>query len=222
MREKTALVTGAARGIGAAISDRFRKLGARVLDPSRNDLDLSSDVSVDGFLSRLGEPIDILVNNAGINIPAGLSDITKEAMDDTLRTNLIGPIHLIRGVVPGMKERRYGRILNISSIWSLVSRDRRLAYGVSKSALNGLTRNLAVELAPFEILVNAIAPGFLDTEMTRRNISEQELEEIRKRIPLLRLGTPEEIAWIAGFLCSRQNGYITGQVIVADGGYTCL
>ena len=222
MEGRTALVTGASRGIGAAIADRLRQGGARVLTPSRGDLDLSSDASTDDYLTRLVEPVDILINNAGINIAAGVLDVVDRNIRDTIQTNLVAPLHLIRGLAFGMAERRYGRILNISSIWSVVSRRQRLTYTVSKSALDGLTRAIAVELAAFGILVNSIAPGYVDTEMTRRNNTPEEMNDIRAKIPLGRLADPPDIAEVAAFLCSAKNAYITGQTIIVDGGYTCL
>jgi 3-oxoacyl-[acyl-carrier protein] reductase len=121
-----------------------------------------------------------------------------------------------------MMERRYGRIVNISSIWSVVSKPRRITYSASKSGLNGLTRTLAVELAPHNILVNAVAPGFVLTEMTRQNNTEADLDAICRTIPAQRLAQPEEIAEVVAFLCSEANSYLTGQTLLVDGGFTCL
>jgi 3-oxoacyl-[acyl-carrier protein] reductase len=219
---KTALVTGASRGIGEGIARKFREEGAKVLAPARNEMDLSTPEAIDAFLSRLDVPVDILVNNAGINIPGNLQEISEPDLRETFRCNLDAPIRLAQGLAPGMKERRYGRIVNISSVWSVVCRDSRLAYTASKAALNGVTRALAIELAPSGILVNAVAPGYVDTEMTRRNNTPQEIERVRARIPLGRLSRPEEIAELVAFLASERNSCVTGQVIVADGGYTCL
>jgi 3-oxoacyl-[acyl-carrier protein] reductase len=120
-----------------------------------------------------------------------------------------------------MKSNRYGRIVNISSIWSVVAKEGRLAYTASKSALNGATRTLAVELGEHGILVNTIAPGYVNTELTSQNNSSEQLRLIRNNIPLKRLAEPNEIAQIAAFLCSEKNSYMTGQVLVADGGYVC-
>lgn len=221
MKGRTALITGASRGIGAAIAARFRAEGARVLAPTRTEMDLASEASIDAYASSLKEPVDILVNNAGINLLGGVGEIPQGRFQEVLQTNLVAPLRLAGALVPAMKSRRYGRILNISSIWSLVSRERRVAYTASKAAVNGLTRSLALELAPHGVLVNALAPGYVDTDLTRKNNSDQELKEIAKAIPLGRLGSPEELAECAVFLCSQKNSYITGQVLVADGGYTC-
>lgn len=220
MNGRTALITGGSRGIGAAIAERFRQAGAQVLTPSRNDLDLFSDASIDGWLARLGSPVDILVNCAGINRLAGVADLSDDDLRDTLQVNLLAPLRLARGLCAGMKSLGYGRILNISSVWSVVYRESRLPYAISKSGINGMTRALAVELAPHGILVNGLAPGYIATDMTIRNNSPEEIDSIRTKIPTGRLGTPEEIAEIAAFLCSAANGLITGQTILADGGYT--
>ena len=222
MKERTALVTGASRGIGAAIADRFRKAGALVLAPSRAEMDLRTTDSVNAYLSRIGASVDILVNNAGINLLGSIREVLDRDLEETMRTNLVAPLLLARGVVGGMMERGYGRIVNIGSIWGVVSRKRRVAYTVTKTGLNGLTRALAVELAPRGILVNTVAPGYVNTELTRKNNTEQELAAIRENIPLRRLGEPGEIAEVVAYLCSGKNSYITGQTIIVDGGYTCL
>jgi NAD(P)-dependent dehydrogenase (short-subunit alcohol dehydrogenase family) len=219
--QKTALVTGASRGLGKAFGERLAKDGMRVLMPSRQQLDLLSNTSIDKYLSSLKEPIDVLVNNAGINRlgPAIFSDADLE---DTLQVNLVGPTRLTRGLVPSMIERQYGRIVNISSVWSIVARPGRITYATSKAGLNGYTRSLAVELAPHNILVNAVAPGYVNTELTRQNNSERDLQLIRETIPMKRLAEPVEIARLVSFLCSEENSYMTGQCLVIDGGYTCL
>lgn len=221
MIQRTALVTGASRGIGKAIADQLRRDGVRLLVPSRRELDLLSDHSVDLFLRALDEPVDILVNDAGINRLGDFTAYTDSDLEDTMRTNLVAPIRLARGLIPGMIDRKYGRIMNISSIWSVVSKPGRLAYSVSKSGLNAFTRSLAVEVARYNILVNAVAPGYVNTELTRQNNTEQDIQNISKMIPIQRLAEPEEIARLVAFLCSEQNTYLTGQCLFIDGGYTC-
>jgi NAD(P)-dependent dehydrogenase (short-subunit alcohol dehydrogenase family) len=217
----TALITGASRGIGAAIAARLQGEGIRVLSPLSNDLDLSSSVSIDRYLSTLTQPIDILINNAGINRLGSIDEISSTDFEDVIQINLLGHFRLTQGLVKGMKARRYGRIVNISSIWSLVSRERRMAYSATKAAINGLTRAQALELAPYNILVNALAPGYVNTDLTKKNNTSVELEAIATQIPLGRLAEPSEIAECVAFLCSPKNSYITGQVIAIDGGYLC-
>lgn len=218
---RTALITGASRGIGAAIAARLQADGLVVLSPSSEALDLSSTVSIDTYLSQLTDPIDILVNNAGINRLGSIDEISGKDFEEVIQVNLLGHFQLTQGLVKGMKARRYGRIVNISSIWSLVSRERRVTYSAAKAGLNGLTRALALELAPYHILVNAVAPGYINTELTKKNNPPEALERIAGEIPLGRLGEPSEIAECVAFLCSPKNSYMTGQVIVLDGGYLC-
>jgi 3-oxoacyl-[acyl-carrier protein] reductase len=221
VKNLNALVTGASRGIGAAIAKRMCAANINVLTPSRRQLDLSSNESIDAFLSRLDVPIDILINNAGINIIAHVIEVSDQNIKNTLQVNLVAPLRLIRGIIPQMMQNRFGRIVNISSIWGMVSKPGRVTYSVSKTGLNGLTRTLALELAPYNILVNAVAPGYTNTELTKMNNTDDQIEEIKKLIPLGRLAEPEEIAEVVYFLCSEANRYITGQVILADGGFSC-
>lgn len=218
----TALVTGGSRGIGAAIAQRLADDGFSVIAPTRAEMDLGSNASIDAYTSSLTQAIDVLVNVAGINRIATLPEISSQDMEDTLQTNLIAPFRLIRAVAPQLMENRFGRIVNVSSIWSLVGKTGRVSYAMSKAGINGMTRSLAVELAPFNILINAVAPGYVLTDLTRHNNSETELREICKGIPLQRMAEPTEIADVVAFLCSDRNSYMTGQTIVVDGGYTCL
>ncbi len=218
----SALVTGGSAGIGLAVAKRLKAEGIDVITPTRRDMDLLSDASIDAYLKSLSRPVDILINNAGVNIIAPLADITDDYMRETIQINLLAPFRLARALAPGMAERSYGRIVNISSIWAYVSKPGRLTYATAKSGLQGMTRTLAVELAPYNVLVNAIAPGFVNTEMTRRNNTREQIEAIEKNIPAGRLAEPEEIAEATAFLASEKNSYITGQTILVDGGFTCL
>jgi 3-oxoacyl-[acyl-carrier protein] reductase len=222
MKGRTALVTGGSRGIGKAIAEAFRAEGANVLAPSRAELDLASDASIDAWLAGHKAQVEILVNDAGINPLGSAEDYADADLDAVLQVNLKAPMRLLRGLLPGMRERGYGRVVNISSVWSLVSKPRRFAYSSVKAAVNGMTRAAAVECARYGVLVNAIAPGYVNTELTRKNNSETEIKAIAEGIPARRLAEPAEIAAVAAFLASSRNSYITGQTIVADGGYTCL
>lgn len=221
MKGRTALITGGSRGIGLAIAKKFKELGAKVSTPTRSEMDLSSDDSVDNYLNSLEEPVDILINNAGINPLADVTEISDGDIESTLQINLVSPMRLVRGIIPSMIKRKYGRIINISSIWGSISKPRRLAYSASKSGINGVTRALAVELSQYNILVNAVAPGFVNTELTRQNNSDDEIKAIAEAIPLRRLAEPEEIAEVVAFLSSEKNSFISGQVIIADGGFSC-
>lgn len=218
----TALVTGGSRGIGYTIAKKLTSKGWNVLAPTRRELDLLSNVSIDNYLANLNSRVDVIVNNAGINPVAEVSNIKDSDIDDTIQINLVAPLRIIRGLVPAMIENQYGRIVNISSIWSTVSKPGRTVYSASKSGLNGITRTMAVELAKNNILINSVAPGFVNTELTRQNNTYNDIQLIEKSIPMQRLAEPEEIAELVYFLVSNANTYITGQTIVIDGGFTCL
>lgn len=221
MNERIALVTGSSRGIGFAIAQRLRESGIYVLTPSRKDMDLRDSLSIDKYINSFDKPIDILINNAGVNYLGSISEIEQHVIHDTLQINLIAPLYLIKLLTDSMKKRQYGRIVNLSSIWSLVSKERRITYSASKAAINGITRALAIELASFNVLVNAVAPGYVNTDLTKQNNTTEQLEEIKKTIPIGRLAEPIEIAELVTFLCSEKNSYITGQTIFIDGGYLC-
>ena len=221
MKGRVALITGASRGIGTATAKLFKKAGASVLTPSRSEMDLSDNSSIERYIFSVEGSIDILVNNAGVNFLAGLEELDQEVLGQTLQINLVAPLILTQLVAEKMKANHYGRIVNISSIWSVVAKERRLAYTASKSAMNGVTRTLAIELGEHGILVNAIAPGYVNTELTSQNNSPEQIRLISNNIPLQRLAEPEEIAELAVFLCSEKNSYMTGQVLVVDGGYVC-
>lgn len=222
MKESIALITGASRGIGKEIAALMMENGVKVIMPTRSEMDLQSDKSIDHYLKNIPYPIDILVNNAGINRIELFQDLSDADFFDTLQINLIAPIQITRRIVPRMIDKHFGRIVNISSIWSLISKPGRLSYSVSKNGLNGFTRALAIEVAPFNVLVNTVAPGFVNTDLTRQNNSPEDIKAICRNIPIGRLVEPEEIARFVVFLCSENNSYITGQCLVIDGGFTCL
>jgi len=220
---RLALVTGGSRGIGKAISQELSLGGYTVLTPPRTELDLSASVSIQSYLDRLGDrAIDCLVNNAGINELGRLGSLSESAWQAMLQINLTAPLMLCQGLMPGMKSRKWGRIVNISSIWSELGREARGGYAATKSAINGLTRAAAVEGAPYQVLVNAVAPGYIATELTFKNNSPAEIAGIEGRIPAGRLGQPEEIARMVRFLCSPENTYLTGQVLTIDGGFSIV
>lgn len=221
MRGRVALITGGSRGIGETIAEHFRGLGATVLTPGRADMDLTNLKSVRQYVGRLATPVDILVNNAGVNPLGGVGELTDEDLLLTLQVNLAAPILLASLLAEGMRQRGYGRIVNLSSIWSFVSKERRIGYSASKAGINGVTRTLAIELAPFGVLVNAVAPGYVNTEMTSQNNTPEQLDAIRHLIPQARLAEPKEIAEVVAFLCSEKNSYVTGQTLAVDGGYLC-
>jgi len=215
-------VTGGARGIGSAIADRFRQNGYSVLTPPRSELDLSDLSAVRAFASsEAASDVDILVNNAGENKPLRLDEIEPEDLQRILTVNVAAAFLLARYLGVRMAERGWGRIVNISSVYSLVSRERRSMYSTSKSALNGMTRALAVELGPRNVLANAVCPGFVDTDLTRQNNTPEEITKLCELVPLRRLATVQEVADFAYYLGSENNTYITGQTLAIDGGFLC-
>jgi 3-oxoacyl-[acyl-carrier protein] reductase len=183
-------------------------------------MDLSSNESIDRYCASIG-PVDILVNNAGINPLAAAGEFTDTDLEATMQINLVAPMRLVRALSPSMASHGYGRIVNISSIWSGVSKPSRFVYSTTKSGINGMTRALAVEISGCGVLVNAVAPGFVNTELTRQNNSDEALQAIAGTIPAGRLAEPAEIAEVVAFLCSARNSYLTGQTIFVDGGFTC-
>jgi 3-oxoacyl-[acyl-carrier protein] reductase len=217
---RRALVTGGSRGIGAAIVQALQDDGVEVVAPLRGEMDLSDTASIQGYLAG-GPAFDILVNNAGINVLNEMGKIESDDWARMIQVNLTAPLELIQGVSPGMRERGWGRIVNVSSIFSLVTREWRGAYSAVKSGLNVLTRTAAVELAPYGVTVNAVCPGYVETDLTRKNNTPEQIAQIAQTIPARRLAQPAEIARLVAFLCGEENTYLTGQTVVADGGFTC-
>jgi 3-oxoacyl-[acyl-carrier protein] reductase len=219
---RTVFLTGGARGIGAAIREELVTAGYAVISPSREELDLASKGSVEAYLNDHSDiAVDVLINNAGMNVPEKISEISWDTWNETLQTNLGSAVRLIQFLAPGMSSRGYGRILNTSSILGLVTKEGRAAYSMTKAALNALTRSAALEFGAGGVLVNSLAPGYVDTELTRKNNSPEALASVIRSIPLGRMADPNELARVAGFLVSDQNTYLTGQTIVVDGGFTC-
>jgi len=240
---KTALITGATRGIGRAISDTFLDVGAKVILTGTNqdeiDLlnaqneyssvkwmvaDFSTLESIDAFLEYLKKigTIDICVNNAGINIIKPYEECSADEYQQLININLTAPFSLTQQLLPDMKNRGFGRIVNIASIWSKISKPGRSLYAISKTGLMGFTRSLAVEHAAENILVNAVSPGFTLTELTAQSLSADEMKSLSEQIPVGRFAEPNEIAQTVLFLCSEMNTYLTGQNIVVDGGFTIV
>ena len=230
---RRALVTGGTRGIGAAIASRLRADGAEVTATgSRADgaapegcsyrgVDLADRAATEAFAAELAEEgFSILVNNAGINRIAPFAEIEEEDFDRIHTVNVRAPFLLSRAVVPGMRRAGWGRIVNISSVFGTISKEHRGAYSASKFALDGMTAALAAEVARDGILANCVAPGFVDTELTREILGEQGKAELAARVPVGRLAAPEEIAALVAWLAGPENTYVSGQNILIDGGFS--
>ena len=217
--QKTVLVTGSSRGIGLGIAQHFENLGYQMLMPSRRELDLENEISIETYMTQNALEIDVLINNAGFNEPCCIEEMDWTTWQKTLMINVSACMLLAKAVFPHMKIQKWGRIINISSCFSLVTKEGRTAYTTSKSALNGLTKSLALEGAADGILVNAVCPGFVDTDMLTQNNSKNQIEEIVKSIPMGRVAQTEEISHLISWLASNENTYLTGQTLVADGGF---
>jgi 2-deoxy-D-gluconate 3-dehydrogenase len=222
---RRAIVTGASRGLGAAMADALEQAGASVVRVARGgNVDISADLAdrgaVDTILAGAGEA-DILVNNAGIIRRAALLDYTDEDWDAVLEVNLRSVFTLSRNFARRLAERKSaGRIINIASMLSFQGGIRVPAYTATKSALLGLTRAMANELAPLHINVNAIAPGYMATDNTRALRDDpQRNAEILARIPAARWGTPEDLAGAVVYLASPASTYVHGTVLTVDGGW---
>jgi 3-oxoacyl-[acyl-carrier protein] reductase len=247
-QEHVALVTGGARGIGRAIVRRLAREGAAVCinyvqhadaagalraeleaDGARVTCvaaDVSDEAAVEAMVGRVSNelgPISILINNAGVSYQATLETYDREAVERMRQVNADGVIHTTRAVMRGMRERHYGRIVNVASNAGIgTSLPGNAFYAASKAEALILTRRFAMELGPHAITVNAVAPGFVETEMSRRDRSKTEWDAVTQRISALtilgRVGRPEDIANAVAFLASPDAGWITAQVLTVDGG----
>ena len=235
---KVALVTGGSRGIGKSIVSRLHAAGAKVAIVARDEARVkaaaaelgeraagfAADVADSGAVGKVVDavekalgPIDILVNNAGVTRDGLLVRMSDADWDVVLDTNLTAAFNTMKSVTRGMMKRRWGRVINITSVVGLTGNAGQANYAASKAGLIGLTKSVAKELASRNILVNAIAPGFVDTDMVS-DLSEDTRKQLLARIPLGRAGTGDDIAAAVVFLASDQASYITGQVLVVDGG----
>jgi 3-oxoacyl-[acyl-carrier protein] reductase len=235
---KTALVTGSTRGIGRAIAETLAGAGARVAVVGRDvvraeevaktlgngavgfSCDVADIASVNALVENVEKAfgtIDILVNNAGLTRDNILFRIKDDDWDAVLDANLRGAFVAIRAVSRGMMKRRWGRIINIASVVGITGNKGQSNYAASKAGLIGLTKSVAKELASRNILINAVAPGFIETDMTAA-MTHEARTAMASQIPLERLGTPADIAAMVAFLASDHASYITGQVLVVDGG----
>ncbi len=240
---QVAMVTGASRGLGKAVAISLARNGAKVACVARDRQKLGETVSeitqaggeaealacdvkdrasvgklVDDIVKKW-ERLDILVNNAGVTRDTLLPGMSDEEWDDVILTNLTGAFLFARAVSLHMMRARYGRIINMSSVSGIVGAAGQTNYSASKAGLMGLTRSLSRELAGRKVTINAVAPGYIESDMTK-TLGDVVIQEAKKRIPAKRLGTPEDVAAAVLYLASPAASYVTGQVLVVDGGMT--
>lgn len=242
LKGKTAIVTGAARGIGKAIAIKLASLGANIVLNYRSSEEEAIKVEeqikefgvevlrVKGDISKLTEvenlinaskgkfgTIDIMVNNAGITKDTLILRMKEEDFDSVIDVNLKGVFNCLKTITPVMVKQKSGKIINLSSVVGIIGNAGQVNYSASKAGVIGMTKSLAKEVGSRGITVNAVAPGFIETDMTEE-LSDKLKEEAKKALPLKRLGKPEDVANLVAFLASDESNYITGQVINVDGG----
>lgn len=239
--KQTVLITGGTRGIGAALAKKVLELGGECIITGTQSYDkwqssesyfscegleyvqldfLSENLEqqIEGKIIQKYSNIHACINNAGINKLDDISDVDEATLSNIYKVNLLAPALITAKVSGLMKSNNYGKIINISSVFGLISKPGRSTYSATKSGLIGQTKAVALDLAPFDILVNAVCPGFIDTELTRKILGLDGIKHITKRIPLGRLARAEELVPIILFLVSSLNSYITGSVVTIDGG----
>ena len=227
------LITGGTRGIGYAIANAFLEQEAEVhLTGTReggkgphgsiyHSCDFSNSENLENLCDKIQRiNVEVLINKAGINKTGAFAELSPEDFLRIQQVNLYSPFRLIQTVLPEMTSKRWGRIVNITSIFSIVGKEFRAPYSASKFGMDGMTASLAAEVAESGVLVNSVAPGFIDTELTRKVLGEQGMQEMATKVPIRRMGKPEEVACLILWLASNENTFVSAQNIAIDGGFT--
>ena len=227
-KKRKVLLTGATGSLGAALAKKFIKdkfeLVTTSLSPnSESDVHFICDLADPIQLTLLCQEIqklriDIVINNAGINVVQPFQEVSRLEIEQSLQINLVAPMLLTQAALPNMLANSWGRVVNVGSILGQISRPGRSNYSTSKAGLAGFTRALSAEFAGRGITSNYVAPGYLESKLTRKNLNQVEIQKILERIPLNRLGSTDEVADLIKFLCSEDASFISGQVMTIDGG----
>ena len=213
------LVLGGHGDIGAAICTRFTEAGHHVIGTSHAELDLADTNSIDAWLAKPRPSFGVLVHSAGLNLPRSFEELTDDELSRSFGVNVTGFLRVLRHILPDIIAAK-GQIVAISSLYGFLARAKRVAYTASKHALIGSVQALALELAPKGVRINAVTPGYIDTRMTRTNLSPETIAQLTSFIPAGHMGIPRDIAEVVHFLCSPASRYINGQDIVVDGGFS--
>jgi 3-oxoacyl-[acyl-carrier protein] reductase len=231
--KKNIFITGCSRGIGNAIVKKFSSsqyciygLGTKKKIYNNIDyynVDLSKLNNIINFKKKIKQlNIDILINNAGINKINYFHKIREKEFNKIFNVNFMAAYHFSQAVIPGMIKKKWGRIINISSIFGEVTKEKRSSYSISKFALKSLTKSLGIEYSKYGILTNCVAPGVVNTDLTKKILNLNDKKDFLKKIPIGKFAEPKDIASLVHWLASEDNKYVTGQHILIDGGYTLL
>ena len=226
------MVTGGTRGIGRSTAQYLQAAGLRVLITGTQPdgipppgcefraINFEDTAASEIFAEEVaGLAPHVLVNNAGLTVPRAFAEIETAEFLRTHQVNLVVPMLLCRSVLSGMRDHGWGRIVNVSSIWGVVSRELRAVYSSTKGGMNMMTASLAAEVARDGILANCVAPGFIETDLMLNVTTQEDRERLAQSVPVGRLGNPDEIGRFIAWLCSDENTYISGQTLVIDGGF---
>ncbi|WP_288521353.1 SDR family oxidoreductase [uncultured Brachyspira sp.] len=216
---KRVFITGGNGDIGSSIVEIFKINGYEVISPNSKELDLRDSKLIKEYFNH-NNNFDIFIHCAGINNPSIIEDLDFNNIKETMQINTFSFYEILKTLIPYQKING-GYILAISSLYGQISRAGRTAYAMSKHALIGLIKTAAIELGKYNIKVNALSPGFVDTNLTRKNNNDEKIKIINESIPLGSIAKPTDIANVSYFLCSEKNTYITGQDITVDGGFIC-
>ena len=230
---RSVLITGGSSGIGYAVANAFLEQEAEVhVTGTKKDgkgphgsifhsCDFSNSDNLENLCDKVQRiNVEVLINNAGINKIGAFAELSPEDFLRIQQVNLYSPFRLIQTVLPGMTSKKWGRIVNITSIFSIVGKEFRAPYSASKFGLDGMTASLAAEVAESGVLVNSVAPGFIDTELTRKVLGKNGMREMAAKVPVRRMGNPEEVASLVLWLASNENTFVSAQNIAVDGGFT--